>query len=68
MTGVQDGYAVRFFEGAGDFPVAFEVLAGTLPAKLEPGHIAYITTGKLLLILAGCFASTQLVCNLKRLV
>ena len=45
-TALQDGYAVRFSEGAGDFPVAFEALAGMPPGKLDAGQIAYITTGE----------------------
>ncbi|KAK9855769.1 hypothetical protein WJX84_007092 [Apatococcus fuscideae] len=42
---IKDGYAVRYSEGAGDYVVAFEALAGTAPSELEPGLVAYICTG-----------------------
>lgn len=45
-TPPQDGYAVVAADGAGEFPVAFESRPGALPdAPLQPGSVAYITTG-----------------------
>ncbi len=41
----KDGYAVRSNEGAGVFPVAAAVTAGTEAPSLPAGHVAYITTG-----------------------
>ncbi len=42
----KDGYAVRAGDGPGDFPVVGESTAGHLPAfTLNPGAVAYITTG-----------------------
>lgn len=41
----QDGYAVVSGDGAGDYDVAFEALAGTSPGHLVAGTVAYITTG-----------------------
>lgn len=42
---IKDGYAVRAADGPGDFPVAFDALAGALPPALPPGAVAYISTG-----------------------
>ena len=42
---MQDGYAVRAAEGAGEYEVEFEQLAGSAPGKLTQGRVAYITTG-----------------------
>ena len=45
---IKDGFAVRCADGAGDFPVAdvARATASAAPApRLEPGNVAYITTG-----------------------
>ena len=45
---VKDGYAVRCADGAGEFPVAATSRAAARdgpPAALQPGTVAYITTG-----------------------
>eukprot|EP01048_Picozoa_sp_COSAG05_P018765 COSAG05_NODE_2807_length_2617_cov_2.139396_2_plen_109_part_00 len=43
---ILDGYAVRAEDGAGDFAVVGRVVAGTDPQfALQPGQVAYITTG-----------------------
>ena len=44
---MQDGYAVRSADGAGEFDVEFEQLAGSTPGQLSEGKIAYITTGNI---------------------
>ena len=41
----QDGYAVRCSDGAGDFQVEFDALAGMPPGRLSVGKVAYIGTG-----------------------
>eukprot|EP00644_Phytophthora_capsici_P012202 jgi/Phyca11/550651/estExt2_Genewise1Plus.C_PHYCAscaffold_380107 len=41
-----DGYAVIAADGVGTFPVVERIAAGYVPANtLEPGQVAYITTG-----------------------
>ncbi len=42
---MQDGYAVRSADGAGEYDVEFEQLAGSAPGSLSQGKVAYITTG-----------------------
>lgn len=42
---IKDGYAVRAGDGAGEFTVAFDALAGSMPPPLPPGTVAYISTG-----------------------
>jgi gephyrin len=43
---ILDGYAMRFADGAGDYPVAGRIVAGVDPQfTLQPGEVAYITTG-----------------------
>ncbi|KAK9788847.1 hypothetical protein WJX73_005383 [Symbiochloris irregularis] len=44
-SSIKDGYAVRSSDAAGDYEVAFEALAGLPPGVLEPGFVAYISTG-----------------------
>ena len=46
MQPLQDGYAVRSTDAAGDYEVAFEALTGRPQGTLEDGYVAYITTGK----------------------
>ena len=43
---VKDGYAVVAADGPGDFPVVGAVTAGHVPDfRVQPGSVAYITTG-----------------------
>jgi gephyrin len=43
---IKDGYAVIAADGPGDYPVVAEVTAGrTAEGPLQPGTVAYITTG-----------------------
>ena len=43
---MQDGYAVIASDGLGVFPIIGEVRAGQgASLELQPGHVAYITTG-----------------------
>ncbi|MCB0128828.1 MAG: hypothetical protein KDE58_41465, partial [Caldilineaceae bacterium] len=43
---VKDGYAVVAADGPGEYPIAEAVTAGRpAAARLQPGHVAYITTG-----------------------
>ncbi|MCB0062820.1 MAG: hypothetical protein KDE19_11915, partial [Caldilineaceae bacterium] len=43
---VKDGYAVIAADGPGEYPLIGEVTAGRVPAApLQPGQVAYITTG-----------------------
>ena len=42
---VQDGYAVRAADGAGEYVVGFDALAGSAPGLLKEGLVAYIGTG-----------------------
>ncbi|CAL5220125.1 g2080 [Coccomyxa viridis] len=42
---IKDGYAVRSADGAGEYDVDFEQLAGSAPGSLNEGKVAYITTG-----------------------
>lgn len=42
---MQDGYAVIAADGPGEYVVAFAAHAGTEQQRLEPGSVAYITTG-----------------------
>lgn len=45
---MQDGYAVIAADGAGEFDVVGESRAGHMDAiHLQPGQVAYITTGRL---------------------
>lgn len=32
-------------DGPGEYPVAFEAFAGSMPPALQPGSVAYIGTG-----------------------
>ena len=41
----QDGYAVRHGDGAGEYEVELDALAGAAPGRLCPGKVAYIGTG-----------------------
>ena len=43
----QDGYAVRFPDGAGTYEVEFEAVAGKAQERLSAGKIAYIGTGEI---------------------
>jgi gephyrin len=52
---ILDGYAMRFADGPGDFPVVGRVVAGLDPQfTLQPGEVAYITTGAKLPAGADC--------------
>lgn len=42
---MQDGYAVCAADGAGTFPICGEVRAGGAAVSVQPGQVAYITTG-----------------------
>jgi gephyrin len=43
---VKDGYAVRAFDGPGEYPIVGEATAGHIPQfEVKPGSVAYITTG-----------------------
>ena len=44
---MQDGYAVVSSDPPQEYEVAFESLAGTEQQTLQPGTIAYISTGEL---------------------
>ena len=52
---ILDGYAMRFADGVGDFPVVGRIVAGVDPQfALSPGEVAYITTGAKLPAGADC--------------
>ncbi len=52
---ILDGYAMRFADGPGDYPVVGRVVAGVDPQfTLNPGEVAYITTGAKLPAGADC--------------
>ena len=52
---ILDGYAMRFADGPGDYPVVGRVVAGVDPQfTLSPGEVAYITTGAKLPAGADC--------------
>lgn len=43
---LQDGYAVSYKDGAGEYEVEFEATAGTAQKRLTSGKLAYIGTGE----------------------
>ena len=52
---ILDGYAMRVADGAGDYPVVGRIVAGVDPQfALNPGEVAYITTGAKLPAGADC--------------
>jgi molybdopterin biosynthesis enzyme len=57
---VQDGYAVVSSDPPQEYEVAFESLAGTEQQTLQPGTIAYISTGKQVVALAQNALATSL--------
>ncbi len=71
---MQDGYAVRAADGAGEYDVEFEQLAGSAPGSLSKGKVAYITTGapsctmalRLRLVIRINFPADAVSCHLVR--
>ena len=45
QASIKDGFAVVSSDGAGEYPVTINARAGSAPATLAPGTVAYITTG-----------------------
>lgn len=42
---IKDGYAVVSSDGPGEYDVVFEAHAGASPQTLQPGSVAYVSTG-----------------------